>query len=60
MTIAVTAVGCSDDRLLQPTGPDGHPSFDHLTPQDSVMLNFVNDFGVLNYAYALEQLEAAF
>ena len=60
VTIAVTAVGCSDDRLLQPTGPDGGPSFDHLTPQDSVTLNFANDFGVLNYAYALEQLEAAF
>ncbi|HEX9951567.1 MAG TPA: ferritin-like domain-containing protein [Rubricoccaceae bacterium] len=27
---------------------------------DGVVLNFSNDFGVLNYAYALEQLEAAF
>jgi hypothetical protein len=26
----------------------------------AVTLNFANDFGVLNYAYALEQLEAAF
>lgn len=26
----------------------------------TVMLDFSNDFGVLNYAYALEQLEAAF
>lgn len=26
----------------------------------SVTLNFANDFGVLNYAYALEQLEAGF
>jgi rubrerythrin len=60
VTIAVTAVGCSDDRLLQPVGPEGRASFDHLTPQDSVTLNFANDFGVLNYAYALEQLEADF
>ena len=27
---------------------------------DTVTLNFANDFGVLNYAYALEQLEAGF
>ena len=27
---------------------------------DAVTLDFSNDFGVLNYAYALEQLEAAF
>lgn len=27
---------------------------------DGVVLDFSNDFGVLNYAYALEQLEAAF
>lgn len=27
---------------------------------DVVTLNFANDFGVLNYAYALEQLEAGF
>jgi hypothetical protein len=26
----------------------------------AITLNFANDFGVLNYAYALEQLEAAF
>jgi rubrerythrin len=29
-------------------------------PNDPVVLDFSTDFGVLNYAYALEQLEAAF
>ena len=31
-----------------------------VTPGGSVSLNLSNDFGILNYAYALEQLEAAF
>ncbi len=31
-----------------------------LTPGGDITLDFSNDFGVLNYAYALEQLEAAF
>lgn len=39
---------CEDDD--DPTGPSG----------DSVILNLNDDFGILNYAYALEQLEAAF
>jgi rubrerythrin len=33
---------------------------DPIGPGDSVTLNLNNDFGILNYAYALEQLEAAF
>ena len=37
---------CDDD----PTGPRG----------DAVVLDLSDDFGILNYAYALEQLEAAF
>jgi hypothetical protein len=31
-----------------------------LTPGGDVVIDFADDFGVLNYAYALEQLEAAF
>ncbi len=47
----VTVAGCE-------TGPftvDSDPP-----PDTGVTLDFSNDFGVLNYAYALEQLEAAF
>ncbi|HYW13036.1 MAG TPA: ferritin-like domain-containing protein [Longimicrobium sp.] len=41
----------TDTVRIQPPAP---PTFAAVT------LNFANDFGVLNYAYALEQLEAAF
>ncbi len=44
--MALVAVGCKKD----------HDS----TPSDGATLNFKDDKGVLNYAYALEQLEAAF
>jgi hypothetical protein len=37
-----------------PTGPGGGGTV------QSVTLNLANDFGILNYAFALEQLEAAF
>ncbi len=43
--LALTAAGCKKDKVVVPSG---------------VTLDFKNDFGVLNYAYALEQLEAAF
>ncbi len=44
--VALTAAGCKrNDRAFVPSG---------------VTLDFKDDFGVLNYAYALEQLEAAF
>jgi len=46
--IALVAAGCRKDRPMNP-GMGG-----------SATLDFKNDFGVLNYAYALEQLEAAF
>lgn len=46
LTIAVAAVGCSDDN----SGPSNPTSVDLGS----------GDIGVLNYAYALEQLEAAF
>lgn len=45
-TVALLAAGCKKDRT-----PD--MSF-------GATLDFKDDFGVLNYAYALEQLEAAF
>ncbi|HET7275816.1 MAG TPA: ferritin-like domain-containing protein [Longimicrobiaceae bacterium] len=43
----ITVASCDDD----PITPD---------PGAGVTLDFSSDFGVLNYAYALEQLEAAF
>lgn len=43
--VALTAAGCKKDRVVI---------------DSSVTLDFKDDFGVLNYAYALEQLEAAF
>ncbi|TDQ06425.1 ferritin-like domain-containing protein [Pedobacter metabolipauper] len=45
--VALVAAGCKKDRgdLMTSTG---------------VTLDFKDDFGILNYAYALEQLEAAF
>ncbi|TDG36923.1 ferritin-like domain-containing protein [Pedobacter changchengzhani] len=47
--VALLAAGCSKDRgdLSMPT-------------MGGATLDFKDDFGVLNYAYALEQLEAAF
>jgi len=45
---------CDDDDT-DPTRPPVNPP-----PGSAVTLNLSNDFGVLNYAYALEQLEAAF
>jgi rubrerythrin len=41
---------CDDDDPITDDGRDF----------DTVTIDFSNDFGVLNYAYALEQLEAAF
>lgn len=45
--VALTAAGCRKDRIPS-------PAFNGAT------LDFKDDFGVLNFAYALEQLEAAF
>jgi hypothetical protein len=44
--VALTAAGCRKDRPFMPA--------------TGVTLDFKDDIGVLNYAYALEQLEAAF
>ena len=65
---ALALAACGQDAMLTaPTtanlakGPHDDPHADD--PHDNngaVVLNFKDDFGVLNYAYALEQLEAAF
>lgn len=47
--IALVAAGCKKDR-----------GYDMPVIDGSATLDFKDDFGVLNYAYALEQLEAAF
>jgi rubrerythrin len=47
---AVFAACNNDDGVTNPG----------TTTADPVTLNLANDFGILNYAYALEQLEAAF
>jgi len=43
------------DEYYPPTSPNGGG-----TSSGAVQLDLSNDFGILNYAYALEQLEAAF
>src|SRR4051812_43147981 len=45
--VALTAVGCRKDRPV-------------VVGATGATLDFKDDVGVLNYAYALEQLEAAF
>ncbi len=54
VTIAVTVAGCSADDRLQPSGRS--PLGGGTAPVDLG----TGDFLVLNFAYALEQLEAAF
>ena len=54
VTLAVTALGCSTEDKLQPSGQS--PRADGAEP---VSLG-TGDVLVLNFAYALEQLEAAF
>lgn len=44
--VALTAIGCTKER--------------NINVNMGATLDFKDDFGVLNYAYALEQLEAAF
>lgn len=50
VTLGVAAIGCSDDNGIGPD-PDPNPQAQNLGSGDT---------GILNYAYALEQLEAAF
>ena len=60
--IALAACGTNvDDGLTAPTSPAGvNPSPAVIGPNGSVTLDFSNEVDVLNYAFALEQLEAAF
>ncbi|WP_316841188.1 ferritin-like domain-containing protein [Pedobacter gandavensis] len=48
--IALIAAGCKKDKNIMDNGGN----------KPGVTLDFKDDIGVLNYAYALEQLEAAF
>lgn len=65
---AALALAACGQRDVMPTSPGlsldkNHDPHDAHGPHDNngaVVLNFKDDFGVLNYAYALEQLEAAF
>lgn len=63
---ALAAVGlaaCSDEtdlRTITEVETDTVTVNPPVPTFPAVTLNFTNDFGVLNYAYALEQLEAAF
>lgn len=50
--------GAAGLAALTVTGCDSNDG--GMSPPETVTLDFSNDFGVLNYAYALEQLEAAF
>jgi hypothetical protein len=63
---ALFLAGCSDEDTqtivdVTPTPPTP-PAPDAQNPSGApaVTLNFANDFGILNFAFALEQLEAAF
>lgn len=54
---ALAVAACGERTLTAATMST--PRYD-LAQTADVVLDFSNDFGVLNYAYALEQLEAAF
>ena len=59
ITLAVTAVGCSSERTVAPAGVNA-PNNPSLDPGFPTVNLGTGDVGILNYAYALEQLEAAF
>lgn len=60
-TIALVGCGASSTELTAPAAPaQGGPSGAVVGPGGAITLNFASDIDVLNYAYALEQLEAAF
>lgn len=54
--IALAGCGTSGKDVMAPSSPSGAV----VGPDGSITLNFANELDVLNYAYALEQLEAAF
>ena len=58
--LAVGVVGCDPtDQLTHPTDNYGRGG-DNQQSAPAVTLDLAGDTGILNYAYALEQLEAAF
>ena len=60
-TIALVGCGATSNELTAPlVPPQGAPSGAVVNPDGSITLDFATDIDVLNYAYALEQLEAAF
>lgn len=52
--------GCSEDDLFNPGGETGMTPEPEPGPEPEVFDLGSGDLGILNYAYALEQLEAAF
>lgn len=54
--LALAGCGAEGAAILAPAGP----SLAVVNADGSVTLDFANELDVLNYAYALEQLEAAF
>ena len=53
--------GCSDDDMFNPGGEVGNPNPEPGPDPDPEVFDLGSgDVGILNYAYALEQLEAAF
>lgn len=61
--LGVVAAGCDQEvtrSIVEVTPPDTIEVEPEPPTFAAVTLDFQNDFGVLNYAYALEQLEAAF
>lgn len=59
--IALAGCGATSTELTAPAiPPQGVPLGAVVAPDGSITLDFSTDIDVLNYAYALEQLEAAF
>lgn len=58
--VAFAAVGCSSNSMEVVAPVASGPSGAVVGPNGAITLDFSTDIDVLNYAYALEQLEAAF
>ena len=58
--VAFAAVGCSSNAMEVVAPTASGPSGAIVGPNGAITLDFGTDTDILNYAYALEQLEAAF